>query len=358
MRALARFAAILAAVVAVVLTARAAAAQTPAPTTSPTAVVPAPTGPGAMGVVSGTVRNGTAGAGTPSVTMQLIAVLPSGQISAQSQESADGTFRFTTPADATVTYLIRTEYQGVPYLDPTPVLLAPEASSVQREITVWETTSTRPAVRIERTTVFVDGIDGATGRLQLRREDIVENPTDRVYVGGEDRRTLRIPTPEGAIAVDTEQAFDATATLEQGVVVTTQPLRPGMTTVRTRLLTQYDPRGGEYALRVTAPLPTAATEVHAPISLVGGVRPTVNAETSRPVEAEGERWLVVRRTGPAAEGESMLVTLHGLSGLQATNPLTSIQGAGVATVVAALVVAVGVVAVMRIRRAVGSEAGA
>ena len=124
---------------------------------------------------------------------------------------------------------------------------------------VWETTDARPALRIARTTVFVEGVDGGTGRLQLRREDVVESAGDRVYLGGADRRTLRLPTPDGAVAVDAQQSFDGSAELEQGVVVTTQPLRPGQTTVRTRLLVQYDVRGGEYALRVTAPLPMSAT---------------------------------------------------------------------------------------------------
>ncbi|MFA7296064.1 MAG: hypothetical protein WC211_02625 [Dehalococcoidia bacterium] len=303
-----------------------------------------------MGTVSGIVRNGTAGAPTPVVTMQLIAVLPNGQIGAQSIETRDGTFRFAAPADATVTYLLRTEYAGVPYLDPVPVLLGAEAPTVDRTITVWETTDARPSLRIARTTVYVEGIDGATARLQLRREDVVESAGDRVYVGGADRRTLRLPTPDGAVAVDAQQSFDGSADLEQGVVVTTQPLRPGQTTVTTRLLVEYDVRAGEYALRVTAPLPTAVVEVHAPTSLVGGVRPLANAEVAKPVDAGGERWQVTRRTSAAAEGESMVVQLRGLSGLQAANPLTSQRGAATGAAVALGVLAVGALAALQVRR--------
>ena len=181
-----------------------ARAQTPPTPTSQPAASPSatPTPVSVMGTVSGVVRNGTAGAATPVVTMQLIAVLPNGQIGAQSVETRAGAFRFAAPADATVTYLLRTEYAGVPYLDPVPVLLAPEAPTVDRTVTVWETTDARPALRIARTTVYVEGIDGASARLQLRREDVVESAGDRVYIGGADRRTLRLPTPDGAVAVD------------------------------------------------------------------------------------------------------------------------------------------------------------
>lgn len=321
------------------------------------AQTPTPSAP-LLGTVSGVIRNGTAGAPTPVLTVQLIAVLPSGQIGAQSMETRDGTFRFAAPADPSVTYLLRTEYAGVPYLDQAPVLIAREAPNVERTLTVWETTSTQPTLRIARTTVYVEGIDGATGRLQLRREDVVENASDRVYIGGADHRTLRLPTPDGVVAVDAEQSFDGTAELEQGVVVTTQPLRPGQTTVRTRMLTEYDVRLSEYALRITAPLPTAEMELHAPESLVGGVRPVVNAEVVKPVDAEGERWQVTRRTAPAAEGESMVVLLRGLSGLQASNPLTSMQGAALGAAVALAVLVVGAVAVARTRGAAPGEAAA
>ena len=330
-----------------------ARAQTPPTPTSQPAASPSatPTPVGVMGTVSGVVRNGTAGAATPVVTMQLIAVLPNGQIGAQSVETRAGAFRFAAPADATVTYLLRTEYAGVPYLDPVPVLLAPEAPTVDRTVTVWETTDARPALRIARTTVYVEGIDGASARLQLRREDVVESAGDRVYIGGADRRTLRLPTPDGAVAVDAQQSFDGSAELEQGVVVTTQPLRPGQTTVTTRLLVEYDVRAGEYALRVTAPLPTATVEVHAPTSLVGGVRPLANAEVAKPVDAAGERWQVTRRTSAATEGESMVVQLRGLSGLQAANPLTSQRGAATGAAVVLGVIAVGAFAALRARSA-------
>ena len=110
------------------------------------------------GVVSGTVRNGTAGAPLPSLpalAVQLIVVTRQGAVTSVQTTAEGGRFRFEVPADPAVTYLLRTEYQGVPYIDQAPVLLSAEASSATRELTVYEVTRDRPTQRIRSTVVMV-----------------------------------------------------------------------------------------------------------------------------------------------------------------------------------------------------------
>src|SRR5438309_1997307 len=99
--------------------------------------VPMPPGPG---VISGMVRNGTGGAPVPAIAVQLIAVPAVGPIGAQQQTTVNGAFRFEAPADPTVSYLIRTEYGGVPYLDRAPILISRELPTAERDVMVWETT--------------------------------------------------------------------------------------------------------------------------------------------------------------------------------------------------------------------------
>jgi len=341
-----RLASIAIAVLAFALAATNVHAQTPSPT--PTSATPTPsTAP--PGVISGTVRNGTAGASAPTLSMQLIAVQASGQINAQAQQTTNGTFRFAAPADASVRYVLRTEYAGVPYLSNVPLLISRESPTIQYDLMVWETTATRPALKISSTIVYLEGVDTQQHRVQLRRDDVVVNPGDRVYVGGDDRRTLRIPSSDGVIAVDTEQAFDATADLDGQVVVTTQPLRPGQNTVATRTLATYDVNTSEYVLRVTAPLATDSIEARGPNSLVRAVRATANAAGAKAVDESGEHWLVARRSGAAREGEGMVVTFTGLGGVQPENPLTSVRGAGIAVGLALAVLIAASAALMRVR---------
>src|SRR5690349_21859399 len=101
-------------------------AQTPQPTIA--------------GVIGGTVHNGTAGAPPVEVSVQLLAVPQSGQITAQQQTTIGQRFRFEAPADPNVTYLLRTEYEGVPYLDEAPILISRDLPTAERDVTVWETT--------------------------------------------------------------------------------------------------------------------------------------------------------------------------------------------------------------------------
>lgn len=340
-----RLVSIVIAVLAFALAATSVDAQTPSPTAS--ATPPPSTAP--LGTISGTVRNGTAGAATPTLSMQLIAVQASGQINALAQQTLNGAFKFQAPADASVRYVLRTEYAGVPYLSNVPLLISRESPTIQYDLTVWETTTTRPALTISSTIVYLEGVDTEQHRVQLRRDDVVVNPGDRVYVGGDDHRTLRIPSFDGVVAVDTEQSFDATADLDGQVVVTTQPIRPGDNTVATRTLATYDATANDYALRVIAPLPTDSVEARGPSSLVRGVRATTNATGAKAVDEGGEHWLVARRTSAAREGEGMVVTFTGLGGVQPENPLTSVRGASIAVGVALLVLIVASAVLMRVR---------
>lgn len=292
-----------------------------------------------MGMISGTVRNGTAEAVPAEVNVHLITITRSGAISARETMTVDGRFRFEASADATATYLLRAEYAGVPYLDEVPVLIAPEAPTVERALVVWEVTNERPAaLRSEGTVVSVQAVDRASARMQLQREDRVVNPGDRVYIGGDERVTLRFPAPEGLVAVREEQAYDGSAATDGQTVTSTRPLRPGVTKVVTDMVVGYDPAAAQTVLRVTTPLPAERLEVRVPARVVDSVRALADAVRAPDVEEDGVRWLVVRRGAAAREGESVVVALVGLSGQQPENALTSQRGAVMAVVVALLVV--------------------
>ena len=312
----------------------------------------------ARGVVSGTIRSGTAGSSLPTLAVQLIVVSRQGAITSVHARTEAGRFRFEVSADPTVTYLLRTEYQGVPYIDQAPILLSTEASSVNRDLTVYEVTSSRPAQRITSTVVSVLGVDPDQARLHLQRRDTVVTSGDRVYLGGADGVTLRVPAPEGILGVAAEQGLDGKAAVDGQTVTSTQPLRPGETVVVTGLVVGYDSALDVYRVRVVAPLPTDRLEVMVPKRFTGTIEAGSGATRAADRDADGERWMVVERRGAAREGESLLVTMRGLSGRNAQNPLVELPGAGVAAGIAIAVVVVGVAVAARLRRVAGAEAGA
>ena len=247
----------------------------------------------------------------------------------------DGRFRFEARADALLTYLLRTEHAGIPYLDQAPLLISPELPTAQRDLVVWETTDARPALRIAQTTVTVLGVERSTGRIQLQREDRVVHDGDRVWVGGADGVTLRVPGPEGLEGVEAQQGFDGAAGVDGQTVTSTRPVRPGTTTFVATLVVGYDLAQDAYRLRVTAPLPTDEMEVWVPERFANDID-AADARTASE-ERDGERWRVIRSTGAAREGEGLVVSIEGLSGRQPDNPLTTTRGAAVASALALLV---------------------
>lgn len=317
-----------------------------------TLVLPAPRGTHAQtqGVISGSVRNGTAGAPQAlDVRVQLIAIGARSELTSHEQQPVDGRFRFVVPADATVSYVLRTVYQGVPYLSAPPLLLSPEAPQATQDVVVYERATEPPPLRITSTVVSVRALDQQAGTIELQREDEVEHTGDRAWAGGADGVTLRTPAPPGARAASDLSGL-ATVALADGTVTTTQPLLPGRQLVVTRLVAAYNRAHATYRMRMTAPLPTARMEAWVPARFLERVTPEDGARAAATRMLEGERWRVVERAGATGPGEALVVTFAGLGGVRATNPLTEPAGATLGATLAIAIVGGGAALAARLAR--------
>lgn len=286
------------------------------------------------GTISGEVVLGTAGASLPeSLEVELIALAADGGLMAVRTVAQDGRFLFHVATDATVTYLLHVDYDGVRYFAKQPLLLSAELPSAEATITVYEATSESPGLRIESTTVTVVALDRAESLIALEREDRVLNPSDRTYVGDALGVTLRLPVPDAT--TDAGGDGDAASfTFEGGRLAVSIPFSPGITSVVTRYLVGYDRAEDTYRLRVTAPIDSGTTELLVPQSFVGDLRPLGESTRGETRDFEEEQMLVVERTGELRSGESAVAELRGLSGRNSPNPLTeragAIAGAGLA----------------------------
>lgn len=322
------------------------------------AVVPsgrsaAQTAPPAVGTVTVAVRSRTAGFALPADLPVTLLVLSERRTPIttidrpqRSDRTADGIrTTFTAATNARLTYVPRVEWSGVQYLG-TPVLLSPELQTGESTVDVYDVTRTAPTLHIRETTLTAIAIDRESHQLTLERDDVVVNPTDRTYVGGDDHVALRLPAPDGAIAANGLSDSGA-FTLAGGVVQSTVPLLPGENVIVTRYLVGYDPATAGYRLRVTAPVSADRVQARVPQRFVreahGSDRTTRRVASTT---VEGERLLVFERTNAAA-GTAVLVDLSGLDGAHASNPLT--QRAGAAAALALTLVALAGTAWWRIR---------
>lgn len=283
------------------------------------------------GEIRGTITNGTAGAGSPvSASVELLELALNGATrTLETTPDAAGRFAFVVAADPGFTYLLRVQYAGVPYLSP-PLILNSDLPTIDQPMTVYETTDVPPDLRIATTNVTVLALDRGATALALERTDIVINPVDRVYIGAPSGSagagvTFRLPLPDDT--VEASGLSEGTAfQIEEGLLLGRTPLLPGENRIVSRYLVGYDPAGDSYRLRITAPLPTERLEILVPTAFADEFRTEGATHDDGTVDV-GEarlRLFAVDRVGP---GQGGVVTLAGLAGRNAANPLTSRGGA-------------------------------
>lgn len=290
-------------------------------------------------------------------SVELIELQPSGVTSRRAPVGTDGTYEFVVAVDPEVRYVPRIEYQGVQYFGAAIVLTA-EASTVEVEaIAVYESTDVPPVLTIQETVITAIALDRARGQIGFIREDLVANPSDRAYIGGDDGITLRLPAPEGTLEAAGENA-DGTFALNQGVLTTTTPIRASSaTSIITRFLVEYDVVEDEYALRVTVPVEAERIVVRVPEDYARRLRPDGNArlgETETLTAASGEAVLLHTAVLEGARpGDSLVVTLDGLAIEVNHNPLAEAPGSIIAVGIALVALAAGAVATLAYRREPG-----
>jgi hypothetical protein len=304
-----------------------------------------PTVEAESGRISGTVTNGTAGADLgEGHIVELITLSDGAGISSRQTPVEAGRYEFALRPTALETHVLRIVYAGVQYLSD-GIVLSPELPEAEQDIVVYETTSDAPALTIDLTSMTVIELDRARATLRIARQDVVRNPADRVYVGDATGTTLRIPTPERTIEATGETVIGE-FTLEGGRLASTVPVYPGVNSVVTQYLVGYDRDRDAYRLRATAPLPSDRIEMRIAERFVRSARP-VSDERRADDEEIGEDRMMVFKLGPAATGEGLAIDLDGLSGENASNPLTDTGGAIVAILLALVLLAGGVIAVAR-----------
>jgi hypothetical protein len=306
----------------------------------------------AAGRIEGTIASGTAGASIPNGLEVTLLSIDGATVSPVAQTILEGgRYAFEVPADGRLTFLPLVTYQGIRYLGEVAIL-TPEEQTAVRDLVLFQTTNERPQLSISVSSATVLAIDRGLGQLVIVREDLVENPSDRIYVGGDDGVTVTLPVLDGTIEANGQDAGEGEYRHDGGVMQAAIPLRPGATALRTQYLVAYDLGEDDYRMRLTAPFETAAMELRVPPRFIRDLRALEGSSRGEDVvlsgELEGERLLVVERDEPARAGEALLAELEGLSGNEAVLPLTERSGAVIASIVALLVL--GGAAAIAIRR--------
>jgi hypothetical protein len=197
------------------------------------------------------------------------------------------------------------EYGGVVYLSEAKAAVGDE-SRIELPITIFETTESEDAIRVEQLHVLFDF--PSPGILQVVEVMNLSNVGDRTIVPGGGGTSLSIPLPEGIFHLDWEdpsalQSFRRTPTGFDLLL----PLRPGNPT--STLVFRFElPYNRRLSFRQPIPWPTAGGLVLVP---EGGPKVTGGGVQAQGVrEVEGTQ-VEVYAMGPLPAGQTLGLELGG-----------------------------------------------
>ncbi|GBD16302.1 hypothetical protein HRbin26_01197 [bacterium HR26] len=225
-------------------------------------LLPWPVAAAETGTISGVVRNGTAGGGSVeglTVTLRRFRGMELAQEYTVTV-GADGRFTFADlPIADGEAYLAFVTYQGVEY--SSSMIQLTQNPSVETEVAVYETTTDPSVVSIGSRSLVVAGAAPELKTIDIMDIVIVNNQSDRTYLGGPDGAVLRLPLPEGALEISPQPGFDyGQPRLEaDGTLVTTGPLPPGTHNVVLSYSVPYS--GTRATLTVGTAMPTGTLRV-------------------------------------------------------------------------------------------------
>lgn len=221
----------------------------------------APLLPTASGVIRGTVRNGTPGASIQ--PGQVVSATLFSFVGTTVDEpvattvNPDGSFEFKgLVTDPDYSYGVGVRYNGVQYFSPLIKLTTDQASQTP-VVTVYETTTTDPGMRIGRAHVIAEFLDPNSLRIGELFE--VENPSDKTFAAPPGGTTFDLPLPPGATNVRfQDEDVDQTSLRNGETLRLTTPWTPGTRQV----LIAYDlPYNGDLRLARSWPYPVSEVNV-------------------------------------------------------------------------------------------------
>jgi hypothetical protein len=206
--------------------------------------------------------------------------------------------------------VVTIEHAGVPY-QAVGEPMTPTTPSQKITVTVYEATDQRPDLKIQMRYVRADA---TAGGLHIADMMIVNNPTDRAWLGtaGPDgkRSAMWVALPAGVKDIEMDGEFHSCcARVEGGKVVSSAPLVPGQSQFGLAYLVPGD--GGRAVATIDAPLPVRGMTVMVPEPQVDSIR-VEGLEKSKTFPAKEDVVLRSFKGEGILPGQKIVLTMTGL----------------------------------------------
>jgi hypothetical protein len=227
----------------------------------------------------------------------------------------DGRFRFEgLETSEAYTYRVGALYKNVPYRTEDAIRLTPEAPTVSIELSVYETTTSDPGLRVARAILMVEGFDRASQTISVLELLALENPGQHTYQPSATGPSgpmglLRFALPAGAGALVPGLGLEEADVIQvDRGFGTTRPIPPGVTEIGFSYQVPYTGQG--YRFERTVPYETGLLWLLIPDT---GVRVAEEGAwgSAAPI-ALGERTYRVLTRENLAKGSRLDFSLQGL----------------------------------------------
>jgi len=223
--------------------------------------------------LTGQLINGTEGASIPQEQTLRLRVVGLGEDGSpqdihttNTTTAPDGSFVFeNVPYSEQTIAAIQTEYAGVRQTSPQIFPEMVDNGEAAVEFTIYETTAEEPDITLRYVESLIDAVTAENASLIFQNFEFSNN-SDRIYVGGEDGRTLAIPAPSNAVNVqieaiaNAENRFQREQQGQQVIYYDTAPVYPGGLT---RIGMRYDvPYNGSMTISMSYPYPVEELGVY------------------------------------------------------------------------------------------------
>ena len=256
-----RRALVLLAVAAVLVLPASARAADATPTPATESATPGATPTTGPGVITGTVKNGTAkGGSVDGVAVRLDLYDGTNLIQSYNSTAApDGTYSFKNlPIVGGEGFIATANYKNIPFLSDL-VQLTQDQQRATADISVYEPTSDPKSISVVARGMVISGVEQGSPLLDVFEIVSIDNTTDHAYIGT-NNVVLQVALPDGATQIIPQPGFNfGDASVQNGQLITTGAIPPGNQDAMFAYLVPYS--GTSATLKVGSAMPTASFSV-------------------------------------------------------------------------------------------------
>lgn len=252
----------------------------------------------------------------------------------------DGNFEFIVNANEKYNYIPLLIYEGVRYLsEPQSINFSNTSENKKIYFDIYQNTSNHSSIIIKQTTITLMKLQRSDSTLTFRREDLVHQDDQYVYIGEESGHTIQIPLFADTLNASAEGEYLSEFKIKGNYLTTQMPIRPGLNKILTTHIVSYDKNKDYYLLNIKNPFPSNLVLVEIPEDFISKIEfENSDSWTTKTTEINNVPLLIFSKDMYVEQNQNTHLTLIGLSGLNSPHIFTSVSNSILAIFISVILI--------------------